>query len=310
MFKNILVPLDGSKLAESALPPAASLSGVLNARVTLLHIIEKDAPKEVHSEHHLTRPEEADAYLKDVATKFFPKDAKVVTHVHTAEVKDVAASIVEHATEEFKPDLIVMCAHGRGGFRDVIFGNIAQQVLAGGGTPIFLIQPQTAETRPFEIRRILVPLDSESIHDDSLPYAEWLAHAYDAELHLLTVIPTFGTLTGEKAAASSMLPGTATAYLEIKEDTAKEHLQTHLDDFINKGYKVNAEIARGDPASVITKTGEKTHADLILLSTHRRAGMNAFWARSVAPNIVRQTKISVLLVPHGEKSEESKERQL
>ncbi len=308
MFKNILVPLDGSKLAESALPVAASLSGILSAPVTLLHIIEKDAPREVHSEHHLSQPEEAEVYLKDVAARFFPDRTKVITHVHTAEVKDVAASIVEHATEEFKPDLIVMCAHGKGGFRDVLFGNIAQQVLAGGQTPIFLIQPQAAGTRPFEIRRILVPLDSESIHDDSLPYAEWLAHSYSAELHLLTVIPTFGTLSGEKAAASSMLPGTATAYLEIKEETTKQHLQTHLDDLLRKGFKVNAEIARGDPASVITKTGEHIQADLILLSTHRRAGMGAFWARSVAPNVVRQTKISILLVPQEEQQDNFSER--
>ncbi|MEW6406675.1 MAG: universal stress protein, partial [Chloroflexota bacterium] len=222
------------------------------------------------------------------------------THVHTAEVRDVPASIVEHAMQEFKPDLIVMCAHGRSGFRDLIFGNIAQQVLAGGRTPVWLLQPQSAGAAPAQIRRILVPLDSESVHDDSLPFAEKLAKAFDAELHLLTVIPTFGTLTGEQAAASSMLPATTTAYLEIREETAKEHLQTHLDELLDGGLKVTAEIARGDPAAVIVKTGERIQADVILLSTHRRAGIGAFWARSVAPNVVRQTRMSLLLLPHEE----------
>jgi nucleotide-binding universal stress UspA family protein len=231
-----------------------------------------------------------------------------VTHVHTAQVKDVAASIVEHATNEFKPDLIVMCAHGKSGFRDLIFGNIAQQVLAGGQTPIFLIQPESADARPFEIRRILVPLDSESVHDDSLPFAERLAEFYDAELHLLTVIPTFGTLSGELAAASSMLPATTNAYLDIKEEATREHLQTHLDELLERGFSVRAEIARGDPAAVITRTAEGIHADLLLLSTHRRAGMGAFWARSVAPNVVRHTRISVLLVPHDGKDNEIPER--
>ena len=221
----------------------------------------------------------------------------MATHVHTAEVKDVAAGIIQHANEEFKPDLIVMCAHGQGGFRDVIFGNIAQQVLASSRTPILLIQPKSAASRPFAIRRIFVPLDSESIHDDSLPCAQSLAKAYNAEIYLLTVIPTYGTLSGELAAASSMLPITAAAFLDMKEESGKEHLQTHLDELSGSGYKVTAEISRGDPAAVIAETAKRVEADLIILNTHRKAGMEAFWARSVAPNVVRNSKIPVLLLP-------------
>ncbi len=297
MFKNILVPLDGSKLAETAVAPATSLAETLGAPLTLLHIIEKDAPREIHSDHHITKADEASVYLKNIATMASAKNLKVETHVHTAEVKDVAASIIQHASEEFTPDLIVMCSHGSGGFRNLIFGSIAQQVLAGGKTPLLLIQPQSAESRPFPLRRILVPLDSESIHDESLHYAQELATAFDAELYLLTVIPTFNTLSGEKAAISSMLPATATAFLDIQEETAKEHLQTHLDEFLAASYNVNAEIARGDPAEVIVSTAARVKADLILLGTHRKAGMNAFWARSVAPNVLKKTHIPLLLVP-------------
>ena len=216
MFKNILVPLDGSNLAEAALPPAASLAQTLNAPVTILHVIEENPPQEVHHDRHLTESDEAVAYLKDVAARAFPKNVMVESHVHTAEVKDVAASIIQHAKEEFNPDLIVMCAHGQSGFRDLIFGGIAQQVLAGRLTPLLLLQPKIAESHPFVVRRILVPLDSESMHDTSLPYAELLAKAYGAEIDLLTVVPTYATLTGQQAAASSMLPATATALLEIK----------------------------------------------------------------------------------------------
>jgi nucleotide-binding universal stress UspA family protein len=54
MFKHILVPLDGSKLAEAAIPAAASLAQTLEAPVTLLHLIEQDAPQEIHRDHHLT----------------------------------------------------------------------------------------------------------------------------------------------------------------------------------------------------------------------------------------------------------------
>lgn len=300
MFKKILVPLDGSNLAEAALPPAASLAQTLDAPVTLLHVVEQNPPQEVHHDHHLTKFDEAVDYLRDVAERAFPKGVKVDSYVRTAEIKDVAASIVQQANEEIKPDLIVMCAHGQTGFRALIFGGIAQQVLARGHAPLLLLQPKVAESRPFTVRRVLVPLDSESMHDNSLPYAELLAKAYAAEIYLLTIIPTYATLTGENAAASSMLPATTTAILEIKEQTVKEDLQGHLDELLRAGCAAKAEILRGDPAALIVKTAKKVEADLILLSTHRKAGINAFWARSVAPNVVRKTQIPILLLPLSE----------
>jgi nucleotide-binding universal stress UspA family protein len=297
MFKHILVPLDGSKLAESALPAAASLASKTKAVVTLFHVIEQKAPAEVHRERHLTQADEADAYLEEIAQKYFEKDASVDHHVHSTEVKDVATSIAEHA-EELKSDLIVMCAHGRGGMRDVLFGSIAQQVIARGGTPVLLLRPSSTSTpEAFDIRRIMLPLDSESAHDESFPYAVELARAYEAGIIMLTVIPTYSTLTGEEAATSSLLPGTTTALLDIQEQAAHDHLQTHVDELKKSGIEVFAETARGEPVSMIVSEAERLGGDLVLLATHRKAGMDAFWARSVAPNIARRVKLPLLLLP-------------
>ena len=296
MFKNILLPLDGSHLAEAGLPAAVSLAEKLNSPVTLLHVIEQNAPEAVHNERHLTRPEEAEAYLQDLVKQSFPAGVKASWHVHSSGVKDVTASIVEH-TAEFEPDLIIMCAHGRSGIRDMLFGRIAQQVVAKGLTPLLLLQPMTSERKPFNLRRILLPLDSESVHDDSLPIAKMLARAYDAELHLLCIIPTFSTLRGDEAATSTILPATTNALLDIKEEQAKEHLQGHLNELIGEGFHTSAEIARGDPSQTIVNVAERSKADLIVLSTHRRAGIDAFWARSVSPHVARRTRIPLLLIP-------------
>ncbi len=73
MFKHLLVPLDGSKLAESALPVAAWLAKTLKAPITLLHVIEQDAPEEVHRDRHLTNSDEAEAYLAKLPNPNFPK---------------------------------------------------------------------------------------------------------------------------------------------------------------------------------------------------------------------------------------------
>ncbi|HUH96826.1 MAG TPA: universal stress protein [Anaerolineales bacterium] len=294
MFKHILVPLDGSNLSEASLVPAAILSEKFGAPVTLLHVIEQDAPSEVHADRHLTKPDEALEYLADIARRSFSAEVNVRTHVHTAPVSDVTRSIVEHARTEFQPDLIVICTHGKSGLRDVLFGNIAQQVVAQGETPLMLIKPVSPR---FKLEKILVPLDPDSAHDDSLPFAESLAQPFDAELHLLSVIPTFGTLAGEQAAAGNLMPVTAQAFLDMKEENARRDLQEHAAALREKGLGAGVEIARGDPVALIVKTAETATMDLIILSTHRRKGMGAFWARSVASKVAQRTKTPLLLIP-------------
>ena len=296
MFKHILVPLDGSQLAEAALPAALSLAQTFNAPVTLLHIIEQDAPEEVHSDRHLTEAGEAKTYLAAIAKRTFPPEMTVELHVHTSPVADVARSIVDHSSDDIQPDLIILSSHGNSGMHDLFFGNIAQEVAADSGTPVLLIKPDESTTL-FQLRHILVPLDNESVHDKALPTAEALAKAYGAELNLLCVIPTLGTLSGEQAAVSNMLPATSTAYLDIAEEIAQEHFQGHLDEYQEMQIPATAEIARGDPAPVIAKTAENLGADLILFGTHGRAGLDAFWNRSVAAGVARRTGIPLLLVP-------------
>ncbi|HSK88691.1 MAG TPA: universal stress protein [Anaerolineales bacterium] len=299
MFRHILVPLDGSKLAEAAIPVSASLAKRLDAPVTLLHIIEQDAPQEIHRDRHITQADEASAYLEDVA-KRFPTEVKVYAHVHTAAVKDVAGSIVEHATREFRLDLIVMCTHGKSGVRELLYGSIAQQVVAQGVTPLLLIKPEAGVAGTFNLNKILVPLDTGPIHDDSLPVTKDLAQAYQSNVHLLTVIPTFGTMAGETAAAGSLLPATTAALLEINVENAAEDLQEHLDELKQAGIRATAEVARGDPATEIVNLSEKLQADMIVLTTHRKAGTAAFWARSVAPNVARRARVPILLIPLAE----------
>ena len=293
MFKNILVPLDGSKLSEASLAPAELFAQTFQSHVTLLHVIEQDAPAEVHKERHLTRPDEAEEYLKDAASRAFSSGMEVETHVHTAPVADVIKSILEHVSE-YKPDLIITCTHGNSGIRDVLIGTIAQQIVAHGSTPLLLVKPDLPR---FQLDRILVPLDPKSHHDNSLPVAKSLGAAFGAKIHLLSIIPTFSTLAGEQAAAGNLMPATAQALLDIQEENASEDLNQHAAEFRTDDIKVFAEVSRGDPARGIVKIAEISGANLIILTTHRRAGMGAFWARSVAPKVANKTKVPLLLIP-------------
>ncbi len=118
-IRHLIVPLDGSRLAEAALLITRQLAQKLGAPVTLVHLIERNPPHHIHGEHHLSNPEEAERYLSELGRRVFLADPHVAQHVHTTEITDVPRAIAEHATE-FGSDLVVMCAHGQIGLAHII----------------------------------------------------------------------------------------------------------------------------------------------------------------------------------------------
>ena len=293
MFKHILIPLDGSRLAESVLPPAVELCKKMAAQVTLLHIIEKDASAEIHGERHLTNEPEACDYLGEIATKYFSGVEKIDRHVHTDEVSHVPDSIVQHSSE-FKPDLIILCTHGQGGIRDMVAGSIAQQVVSNGSVPVLLVHPGQV----FDgFRSLLVALDGDPEHDKALDVAADLARVLEASLRLVRVVPTLDTLSGEHAALSTMMPNATNAYLEVMEEEAANYLQQHLNRFCGEGIECEAEVQRGEPAQEVVKSAMNSNVNLIILGTHGKSGLNAFWSGSVTPKIIARTRLPILLYP-------------
>jgi nucleotide-binding universal stress UspA family protein len=299
VFKHVLVPLDGSRLAEAALPVAAYLAGRMRASITLIHIIERNAPAEVHSDRHLTDVQEATDYLNQTAQRAIPGETPVETHVHTAEVSDVPRSIVDHAGE-LGQDLIVMCAHGRSGARDWLFGSIAQQVIAMGTIPVLLVRPTgESEAQAFTCKTILVPLDGVPEHEEALPMAAELARVCEARLHLFMAIPTLATLAGREAAAAMLLPGATRAMLDMDMTGGEGYLQRCCERLAETGLAPTREVGRGDPAPSIVEAAERIQASMIVLGTHGTVGSQAFWERSVPPKVSSRTTIPILLVPVG-----------
>jgi nucleotide-binding universal stress UspA family protein len=296
VFNQILVPLDGSKMAESALPAASSLAQTFGASVTLIHVIEADAPKEIHKDRHLSEGAEAEEYLKTIADRAFPAESKVDRHVHTEEVRNVARSIVEH-TRELSNDLVVMCTHGRSGVRDWFLGSIAQQVIAMGTAPVLLVPALEEGPTAFSASRLLVPLDGDPDHEQSLRAAMRLAQAYGGALYLLMVVPTYGTLRAEEAATGIMLPGAMKVMLDLAEQGGKDYLTRLLDELRAARVPARAEVARGDPVATILATIDRLQADLVVLGTHGKAGTDAFWSGSVTPKITGRANVPILLVP-------------
>jgi nucleotide-binding universal stress UspA family protein len=298
MYKHLLVPLDGSRLAETALPAAFFLASKLAARLTLLHIVEKRAPGEIHGERHLTAPEEARGYLKEAASGLPPGGLRAEVHIAEESASGVARSIVDFA-EEAGSDLIVMCTHGRSGLRHLLLGSNAQQIIASGRIPVLQVRPTGVREPEFSCGRLLVPLDSRIEHEGGLETAKELARACGSAIQLLVVVPTLRTLRGERAAAARLSPGATTAVLDMSLRLAEEYLGRQLEDLQRAGFTVAGEIQRGDPAQAIEQVAKRLGINLIIVSTHRKTGTDAFWSGSVAPKVSNRSHVPVLLIPLG-----------
>src|SRR4051812_29971155 len=107
----VLVTLDGSRLAESAIEPAMRVALGADAKIVLLHVLEHDPPAAIHGEPHLTHEPDGLAYLDVVAERVRAGGITVETHVHENPERDVSASIVSHA-DELDASLIVLANHG------------------------------------------------------------------------------------------------------------------------------------------------------------------------------------------------------
>ncbi len=296
MFKRFLVPLDGSHLAESVLPMTRFFAEKFGAAIMLLHAIEQDAPATIHGERHLADPREAEVYLSEIAARLARPNVRVTTHVHTVKQADVAHTITDHAVE-YENDLVVLCAHGSGGWRERLISNIAQQVVAGGTTPVLFIKPEKiARTDDYVCRKILLPLDGTPHHEPALPVATQVARATGAALHLVTVVPTTGTLSAERAGAGALLPNAMAEILELAQRGAVEYLQNAARKLSAENVQTTAEVARGEIAPAILDAEKRVAADLVVLATHGRTAVNAFWSGSVTPKVLAQSRAPVLLV--------------
>lgn len=295
MFRHLLVPLDGSRLAESVLPAALALARCFEARLTLLHVLERGAAATVHGERHLTDAAEAEAYLQTVAERCAAEGVRAGVAVQR-DGADVARDIAVGA-DEMGVDLIVLCTHGRSGLRGILSGRVAQRVLQSGTVPVLLVRPTAAgAAAPFACRRLLVPLDGSDTAEAALAPAAALARAFEAEILLAWVVPTVTTVGDDRAPATLLMPTAAAELLDVEAADAATYLERLSARLSSDGVPVKAVVVRGEVVRALLDLAAQRAIDVIVMATHGRSGVGAVWAGSVAARIVGHSSRPLLLV--------------
>jgi nucleotide-binding universal stress UspA family protein len=301
MFRRLLVPLDGSPLAESVLPAASVLAATFHAELLLLHVVEQGAPRKVHGQRHLAGAQEAAAYLQETAQRIagWKSGVTVNVHVHTETERDTAAGIAGHEVE-VPLDLVIMSVHGRGRAARLLSRGLAQEVLARGTTPVLLLHAEDPRVgQRFPCRSVLIPVDPDARHRQSFKGALEFVRDLAAPVKLVLVVPTLSTLPPKSAASGRLMPGTADALLDISAERAKSLLAERRAQAELLGLEVSTDVLRGHPTRVIVKAAGLLGSDLVILGTHGRSGMEAFWEGSVAHGVYSRSLLPLLLIPEG-----------
>ncbi|MHB1570703.1 MAG: universal stress protein [Solirubrobacteraceae bacterium] len=286
---RILVPLDGSRLAEAVLPAAASLAQRLGARLLLLHVVERAAPEKIHGEPHLTTMEDARRYLDEHAGRMRSERVDVSVDVHERTVSDVAAAIHRHA-HEFDADLIAMCAHGRTNLRHRLMGSIAERILRGGSVPILLRTVRRPNGGEYRLRNLLVPLDFRHDIDAALAPTRVLAAACQSTVTLLAVPePAVGAATRLLPSASALARELECEGLRRRLDELAQALRSELPD-------IRTVVRDQQPADAILATASLLPADLIVLVTDAHGGLTAWYDPSIAQKLLTRPDLTLLLI--------------
>jgi nucleotide-binding universal stress UspA family protein len=270
MFERILLPLDGSRLAEAALPLVRKILERKDAEVVLLRALPP--PPMVEGDFgrvaELDR-KEAEAYLETVQNGL---DAQGVrTRVRIRE--GPAPAVILTTAEEERATMIAMATHGRTGAARWLFGSVAEEVLRSAPVPLLLARSFPAAGRGELPKRILVPLDPGELSLEAVGPAAELAGVFGAHVVLLHVMPEG--------------PAFGAPVVQITE--AFERFRT-------AGLTVEPVLRRGDPAAEILSVVHDQKADLVAMATHGRAGVARMMFGSVAEKVLRKAEVPLLLV--------------
>jgi nucleotide-binding universal stress UspA family protein len=284
VYKRILVPLDGSGLAEGALPYAEGVAIRLHSEVILLSICPPGGWFE--------RPMKA--YLEKRAGELSSLGIKASPLVAQGNAAD---GILDFA-EKNDIDLIIISTHGHTGPSIWPLGSITSKILQKSRTPILLIRSRELEAalREKELRKILVPLDGSQFAEGIIPYVEDLTEGMDNEVILIRII--------EQAQIPDVVRYTAgfdgkkyeDELIARAEKEAKRYLSKKESALRNKGVEVSSTSLLGMPAQTILQYAEDNSVSLIALSTHGFSGITKWAYGSVASKIIESSSKPVLLV--------------
>ncbi|MBK8781713.1 MAG: universal stress protein [Anaerolineales bacterium] len=301
MFDTILVPLDGSQLADCVLPHVVAISRSFDAEIILLRMLEKNQAGTSAQMFDLLNWQinktKSALYLEKIRTRI--RELKM--RARTAVVEGlVAEGIIEYAqTQGMK--LIILSSHGRNGLTQWGISSITQKIILSAQTSLLIVRAHQYGSYTDKLstnllyRRILVPLDGSQRAENVLPIITQLAHCHKSQVHLVHVVKT-------PEMARQMPPAPedvdlTNRVIERNREEAVNYLEQLKSRSYLEGIDVHTHLITSEHAAVaLHQFEEQTQIDLVALNAHGFSGNHQWPYGSMVNNFILYGKVPLLIV--------------
>jgi len=302
MYRNLLVPLDGSPFSEHALPFACGIAQRSGAGLHLAHVhvlgdpIYIEGMPVVDGELRSLGREHERAYLDRIRTQL-ASTTLAITCADLDSDSSVAGVLARYA-EANAIDLVVMTAHGRRGLARAWPGSVADTLVRCSPVPLLLLRPgkgapDKAMAQTPQFKRILIPLDGSALSEEILQPALELGSLAQAEYVLVRVVEPFIVVDYAPLAQASRLD---TKLTQEQMAEARHDLDRVAERLRTTGRSIHVRVLLAEqPAVAILDEAHRQDADLIAMTTHGRSGLARLLLGSVADKVLRGAALPVLL---------------
>lgn len=284
MFQRIVVPLDGSCLAEWALPHAINLARAFDIPLVLIRVTQN-----VRDQSSQYPPDpvvldaiqaEASAYLDAIASRLASFELDLVTATLEGDAVDQIIDFVRSGGRT----LLVMTSHGVGGVSHYMLGSVAHKSILQAHVSFLLVRAfndQCGALEEYHYNRLVVPLDGGRRSECVLPIVEMLARHNECALNLVSIVPSLASQYDISPDDSRM------TVIKSLEEQQRKRLETYVvsisDRLKNEGLRVETRVeTRDSPIAAIWQLTRKGCADLVVMAAHGQGCVN-HWPLGALP---------------------------
>lgn len=281
-FDSLLLATDGSDGSTVAADHALSLAGTFDATLHVLGVVPPyEGPDDEETREHVqsTRQRHAEAFVETIANR---ARGRGVTVVSTVESGVVHRAILDYAEAE-SVALVVVGSHGQAGLAETLFGSTAARIVTGASMPV-LVGGGTRVRHP-EYETILLPTDGSTGADAAIPYAEALATAFGATVHVLYVVDV-GVFDSDLVV--DLVGGYERLGARVTADVGSRLQEASV--------RAETAVRRGRPARTILDYATEVDADLVVMGTHGATGLESLLLGSTTERVLRAAERPVVTV--------------
>lgn len=301
MFDPILVPLDGSQLAECVLPQVVAIARSFDAEITLLRMLEKSQAGASAQLFDLLnwqiKKTQATLYLEK--TKARLQESGIRTQ--TAVLEGLVAEGITEYAQSCGAKLIILSSHGLSGLTQWGISSTTQKIILSAPTSVLIIRAHQCEPPSGELsetpvyQRILAPLDGSQRAENVLPIIKQLAHYHRSQIHLVQVVQT-PEMARQMPLAREDIDLSNRVVARNREE-ARHYLEQVKSRSYLDGISVQTHLITGDNAAAeLHQVVEQEHIDMVTLSAHGYSGNQQWPYGSMVNNFIMYSKVPLLIV--------------